>query len=117
MQGWAPLRAPRSWPLGEAWRAAAWAAAARRAGPSGGRRGGGRVGARVESREGQGRLLSGQESAEVHGLAGAPHVCPERLGPARAALLEHAAEARRVVRRLQRKPLGLRLAHGRRGCA
>eukprot|EP00964_Phaeocystis_antarctica_P030486 scaffold17222_cov56-Phaeocystis_antarctica.AAC.1 len=65
----------------------------------------------------QGRLLCGSEAAEVHHLAGAPHVCQERADLAFPVVLAHAAVARRVGRRLQRQPLGLRLAHGRLGCA
>eukprot|EP00964_Phaeocystis_antarctica_P001346 scaffold713_cov60-Phaeocystis_antarctica.AAC.7 len=53
----------------------AWRLLRRRGALGGGRarRGGGRVGARVESRDGQGRLLGGDEVAKVHLLAGAPH--------------------------------------------
>eukprot|EP00964_Phaeocystis_antarctica_P061381 scaffold36683_cov57-Phaeocystis_antarctica.AAC.3 len=67
---------------------------------------------------GQGRLLGGGEAAEVHSLAGALHECLERhLGPVSAVFLAHATVARRIgVRRLQRQPLGRRLAHGRLGC-
>ena len=55
-------------------------------------------------------------TAEEHLLAAAQHPCLERFGPT--PVLEHVAIARCiVVRRLQRQPLGLRLAHGRRGCA
>eukprot|EP00964_Phaeocystis_antarctica_P095397 scaffold61869_cov65-Phaeocystis_antarctica.AAC.4 len=67
---------------------------------------------------GQGRLLCGGEVAELHRLAGAIHACVERLDQSlTAAILAHAAVARRVARWLQRQPLRLGLAHGRLGCA
>eukprot|EP00964_Phaeocystis_antarctica_P067527 scaffold40875_cov62-Phaeocystis_antarctica.AAC.1 len=68
-------------------------------------------------RKSQGRLLCGGEGAEAHPLTGAPHSCKERLGQSLTAInVVHAAVSRDAIGRLQRQPLGLRLAHGRLGC-
>eukprot|EP00964_Phaeocystis_antarctica_P076053 scaffold46996_cov60-Phaeocystis_antarctica.AAC.3 len=67
-----------------------------------------RRGGRARSRDGEGRLLGGDEAAEVHLLAGAPHPC---LVLVSVRLVDDSLVAGRKVARLELEPFCRCLSH------